>query len=144
MKRAELEGATAQHVRAQDLIGNQLPAIQRGLSLWYRVVPHRVVVLVGCMAVALLVNVWLTLLAVVSCVLLWRLDYKLRHEDDSEYAHWEVPRARSRMAEIVGQAPLLGRLQSQEPGRSGVRYRTRHVVPAATIEKTIAWAGSGR
>ena len=115
LKRAELEGATAQHVRAQNLIGVQLPSIQRGLSLWYRVIPHRIVVLIGCMVVALLVNVWLTLLAVVSGILLWRFAYKLRHEDESEYAHWEVPRARTRMAEIVGQAPLLGRLQSQEP-----------------------------
>lgn len=111
--RAELEGAAAQHVHAQDLIGNHLPAIQRGLSLWYRVIPHRIVVLVGCMFIALLVNVWLTLLAVVSGVLLWRLFYTLRHADESSYAHWEVPRARNRMAEIVGQAPLLARMQSQ-------------------------------
>jgi ABC-type multidrug transport system fused ATPase/permease subunit len=113
LKRAEFEGAAAQHVHAADLIGNQLPSIQRGISLWYRVIPHRIVVLIGCVIVALLVNVWLALLAMVSGVLLWRLFYVLRNDDESTYAHWEVPRARSRMAEIVGQAPLLARMQSQ-------------------------------
>ena len=113
LKRAELEGAAAQHVHASDLIGIQLPSIQRGLSLWYRVIPHRIVMLIGCVVVALLVNVWLTLLAMVSGVLLWRLFYILRYDDESTYTHWEVPRARSRMAEIVGQAPLLARMQSQ-------------------------------
>jgi ABC-type multidrug transport system fused ATPase/permease subunit len=111
--RAELEGAAAQHAHAKELIGTHLPALQEGLSLWYRVIPHRIVILCGSLFVALLVNVWLTLLAVVSGALLWRLFYVLRYDDQWTYSHWEVPRARSRMAEIVSQAPLLARLQSQ-------------------------------
>ncbi len=113
LRRAELEGAAAQHVRAEQLIGQQLPSIQRGLSLWYRAIPRSILLLVGCVVVALLVNVWLALLAVVSGVLLWQLFRNLRHDDESNLAHWEVPRARRRMAELVGQAPLLARLQTQ-------------------------------
>lgn len=112
LKRAELEGAAAQHVHAQNLIGNALPLIHKGLSLWYSVIPLEVVTLIGCLVLSLLVNVWLTLLAVVSGLLLWQLYRQLRDVDESAYTDWEVGRARRRMAEIVGQAPLLGRLQS--------------------------------
>ncbi len=113
LRRAELEGAAAQHVRARELIGEQLPSIQRGLSLWYGAIPRSVLMLLGCVAVALLVNVWLALLAVVSGVLLWQLFRQLRRKDESNLAPWEVPRARRRMAELVGEAPLLARIQSQ-------------------------------
>ncbi|MGI9474988.1 MAG: ATP-binding cassette domain-containing protein, partial [Rubripirellula sp.] len=113
LRRAELEGAAAQHVRADQIIGVYLPSIQRGLSLWFRAIPRSVLTLIGCVTVALLVNVWLAMLAVISGVLLWQLFRRLRHEDESNLTHWEVPRSRRRMAELVGQAPLLARLQSQ-------------------------------
>ena len=113
LRRAELEGAAAQHVRAEDLIGRQLPELQRGLSLWYRAIPRSVLVLLGCVALSLLVNVWLALLAVVSGVLLWQLYQRLHGIEETDSEDWEVPRTRQRMAELVGQAPLLARLQSQ-------------------------------
>lgn len=113
LRRAELEGAAAQHVRAQDLIGTQLPELQRGLSLWYRSIPQSVLVLIGCVALALLVNVWLALGAVVSGVLLWRLYQRLHGIEETDLADWEIPRSRQRMAELVGQAPMLARLQAQ-------------------------------
>ncbi len=113
LRRAELEGAAAQHVRAEQLIGHQLPLLQRGLSLWYRAIPRSVLMLIGCVTLGLLVNLWLALLAVVSGVLLWQLARRLRRDDESDLNEWEVPRMRRRMAELVGQAPLLARLQSQ-------------------------------
>lgn len=113
LRRAELEGAAAQHVRAEQLIGHQLPSIQTGLSLWYRSIPRSLLKLIGCVTLALMVDVWLAVLAVVSGVLLWQLFRRLRHSDESSLSDWEVPRARRRMAEIVGQAPLLARLQAQ-------------------------------
>ncbi|EMI15736.1 membrane protein containing DUF1558 [Rhodopirellula maiorica SM1] len=112
LRRAEIEGAAAQYVRAEQLIGTHLPSIQKGLSMWYRAVPRSVLMLVGCVAVALLVNVWLALLAVVSGIMLWQLYQRLRYRKGDEIANWEVPRSRRRMAEIVGQAPLLARLQT--------------------------------
>ena len=113
LRRAELEGAAAQHVRAEQLIGEQLPFIQSGLSLWYRSFARSVITLIGCVALALLVNHWLALAAVVSGVLLWQLFRRLHDSDESDLVDWEVPRARERMAELVGQAPLLARLQVQ-------------------------------
>ncbi len=113
LRRAELEGAAAQHLRAQQLIGTQLPSIQTGLSLWYRSVPRSGLKFIGCVTLALLVDIWLALLAVVSGVLLWQLFRRLHNNDQSELTDWEVPRARRRMAELVGQAPLLARLQTQ-------------------------------
>ena len=95
------------------MIGGQLPAIQTGLSLWYRVIPRSPLMLLGCVLVAILVNVWLTVLAVISGVLVWRLYRNLQAHDEGDLAHWEVPRSRQRMAELVGRAPLLARLQSQ-------------------------------
>jgi ABC-type multidrug transport system fused ATPase/permease subunit len=112
LRRAELEGAAAQHVRADQIIGVYLPSIQRGLSLWYRAIPRSILTVLGCVTLALMVNVWLAMLAVISGVLLWQLFRRLRQEDESNLTHWEVPRSRRRMAELVGQAPLLARLQS--------------------------------
>lgn len=113
LRRAEIEGAAAQHVRAQQLIGEQLPLIQAGLSMWFRAIPRSVITLVGCVILALLVDIWLAMLAVVSGILLWQLARRLRNDEETELNQWEVPRARNRMAELVGQAPLLARLQSQ-------------------------------
>jgi ABC-type multidrug transport system fused ATPase/permease subunit len=113
LRRAELEGAAAQYLRADSLIGRELPLVQQGLALWYLVIPRGLVVLIGCVAVALLINVWLALLAVISGVLVWRLYQRLDQSEMSELYHWEVPRSRKRMAELVGRAPLLARLQTQ-------------------------------
>ena len=112
LRRAELEGAAAQHIRAQELIGEQLPELQHGLSMWYRSLPRSVLLLVSCVALALVVNVWLAVLAVIIGFWLWKLYQQLRGGDDSELTNWEVPRSRQRMAELVGQAPKLARLHA--------------------------------
>lgn len=112
VKRAEVEGAAAQAVQAAKLIDEHLPELGRGLSLWYRAVPRSLLTLFGCLAVALLVNVWLAMLAIVSGVIIWQLFTRLRRNEHSDLINWEVPRARHRMAELVGQAPLLARLQT--------------------------------
>jgi len=112
LRRAEVEGAAAQHLRAEDIIGQQLPSVQSGLSLWYQAVPRSLLTLIGCVFVAVLINVWLAMLAVISGVLLRNFFHKLRRDEESDLTHWEVPRSRQRMASLVGQAPLLARLQS--------------------------------
>ena len=84
LRRAEIEGAAAQHVHAEALIGNDLPEMQSVLSLWYRAIPRTILVFVGCVTVALLVNVWLALLAVVSGVLVWQLYQKLHESERTE------------------------------------------------------------
>jgi len=113
LRRAESEGAAAQHVHAEALIGNHLPKLQHALSLWYRAIPRSLLIFVGCVVVALLINLWLALLAVVSGVLVWQLYQYLHDSEKTELSRWEVPRTRLRMAELVAQAPLLARLQAQ-------------------------------
>ena len=78
VRRAELEGAAAQSVNAQKLIGRHLPALQRGLSLWYRSLPRNLFLLIGCVIIALLVHIWLAIVAVISGVMVWRLYHYIR------------------------------------------------------------------
>lgn len=113
LRRAETEGAAAQHVHADALIGEHLPRMQSVLSLWYRSIPRSILIFAGCVVVALMVNVWLALIAVVSGVLVWQLYQRLHDTEETDLSRWEVPRTRKRMAELVGQAPLLARLQAQ-------------------------------
>ena len=77
LRRAEVEGAAAQHLRAEDIIGHQLPCIQTGLSLWFQAIPQSLLTLAGCVFVAVLVNVWLAMLAVISGLLLRKFFHKL-------------------------------------------------------------------
>ena len=74
-----------------------------------------ILMLIGCVVLALLVNVWLALLAVVSGVLLWQLFQRLRGSDDnSELADWEVPRiSSSEWQNWWDKRRCLARLQSQ-------------------------------
>lgn len=113
VRRAEVEGAAAQSVNAQKLIGRQLPTVQTGLSLWYRSVPRSVLLLLGCVALALLVHVWLAIMAVVSGAMVWRLYQRVRGTDVNESGKWEMPQLRAQMAAIVGRAPKLARLQAE-------------------------------
>lgn len=113
VRRAELEGAAAQSVNAQKLIGRQLPALQKGLSLWYRSLPRSLFLLVGCVAIALLVHVWLAVVAVISGVMVWRLYRQVRGVENDETAQWELPQLRAQMSALVGRAPKLARLQTK-------------------------------
>ncbi|MEL6110294.1 MAG: ABC transporter ATP-binding protein, partial [Planctomycetota bacterium] len=113
VRRAEVEGATAQSINAQRLIGRQLPTLQRGLSLWYRSIPRSAVMLVGCLALSLLVHIWLTVMAVISGAIVWRLYRQIRGTDRDEAGKWELPQLRSRMSAIVGRAPKMARLQAE-------------------------------
>lgn len=113
VRRAELEGAAAQSVNAQKLIGRQLPALAHGLSLWYLSVPSSLFLLVGCVAVALLVHIWLAIVAVISGVMVWRLYRQVRGSDVDETGRWELPQLRAQLSALVGRAPKMARLQAQ-------------------------------
>jgi ABC-type multidrug transport system fused ATPase/permease subunit len=113
VRRAELEGAAAQSVNAQKLIGRDLPALQRGLSLWYRSLPRSLFLLIGCVALALLVHVWLAIVAVISGVMVWRLYRQVRGSEVDETSRWELPKMRAQMSALVGRAPKMARLQAR-------------------------------
>lgn len=112
MRRAEIEGAVAQRARAQLLLEQRLPQLARGLSAWWRSMPRSLLMLVGCVVVALLVNIPLASLAVISGLLLWQLYRSLRQSIESETSAWETPRSRRRLVNLVSQSPLLARTQS--------------------------------
>lgn len=112
LRRAEVEGAAAQRPRAAQLIGKDLPQLGLGLSLWYRVIPRSLLMLVGCVALALLVNVWLAILAVISGAALWRLYSRLRNPDWLELSRFEIPEIRKRLVSLIGDAPMMARLQA--------------------------------
>lgn len=113
VRRAELEGAAAQSLNAQKLIGRQLPSLQSGLSLWYRSLPRSIFLLIGCVALALLVHIWLAVVAVISGVMVWRLYRQVRGTESDETGRWELPQLRAQMAALVGRAPKMARLQAQ-------------------------------
>lgn len=117
LRRAEVEGAAAQRARAEQLIAKYLPELSRGLSLWNRSIPRSVVLFVGCVALALAVNVWLAVLAVASGVVIWRLYHRLRHPDWLELSRFEVPQIRERLIAAIGDAPMMAHLQAGELAR---------------------------
>ncbi|MEX0825092.1 MAG: ABC transporter ATP-binding protein, partial [Pirellulaceae bacterium] len=111
---ARAEGATAQRRRAEDLIESRLPQLQAGLVSWWRGIPRSAITLFVCVAIALLINVWLAALAAMSGFFVWRLYHWQRASDTLQITEWEIPRARRRLVELVQQAPLLAHLQSGE------------------------------
>ncbi|QDV11434.1 putative ABC transporter ATP-binding protein [Rosistilla oblonga] len=114
IEHASTEGVTAQRRRAEHLILNSLPELRCGLIAWYRTTPRRVVILIGCILLAGLVDVWLALLAVVSWLLVWKFYRWLEGMDEPEGSQWELPRSRERLVEMVQEGPMLARLQTGE------------------------------
>ncbi|TWT66051.1 ATP-binding cassette domain-containing protein [Allorhodopirellula solitaria] len=112
LRRSETEGAAAQRSRAVHLIGEDLPNLGVGLSLWYRVIPRSALILIGCVVLALLVNVWLAILAVISGAALWWLYAFLRSTDWLELSQFEISQIRERLIGQIGDAPIMGRLQA--------------------------------
>lgn len=122
VRRAELEGAAAQSLNAQKLIGRHLPALQRGLSLWYRSLPRSLFMLVGCVILAILVHVWLAVVAVISGVMVWRLYQQIRGSEMDEAGKWELPQLRAQMSALVGRAPKMARLQAEGIAEESFRH----------------------
>ncbi len=112
LRRSETEGAAAQRSRAQQLICTELPDLSVGLSLWYRVIPRSALILIACVVLALIVNVWLAILAVVSGVALWWMYAQLRSPGRLEMSQFEISQCRERLVGMVGDAPIMGRLQA--------------------------------
>ncbi|OYP37459.1 ABC transporter ATP-binding protein [Rhodopirellula sp. MGV] len=122
VRRAELEGAAAQSASARALIGRHLPSLGRGLSLWYRVVPRSVLLLLGCVTVALVVHIYLAIIAVISGVMMWRLYTKVRGTDVEDAGKWEQPQLRDQIASLVARAPQMARLQAKGIAEESFRH----------------------
>jgi ATP-binding cassette, subfamily B, bacterial len=109
LRRAEIEGAISQRERAKALIEERLPQLARGLISWWQAVPRSLLLLAGSVIVALLVDVPLASLAIISGLLLWQFYRYLKSRADEETSAWELPRSRRRLVDLVSQAPLLAK-----------------------------------
>ncbi|QDS93140.1 putative ABC transporter ATP-binding protein [Roseimaritima multifibrata] len=114
LDKAQVEGASAQRSRVQALIERDLPALNIGLISWWRSCPRIAIVLACCLGLALLVDVWLALLAIIGGILVWRLRMWVSRREPAQGAGWEVAHSQQDLVETVRQAPLLARLQSRQ------------------------------
>lgn len=109
LRRASIEGAIAQRERIAQLIEERLPRLGEGLRSWWLAVPRSLLLVIGGLAVALLVNIPLASLAIIGGLLLWQFHQWLWAKVDEEFTAWELPRARRRLVDLISQAPLLAK-----------------------------------
>lgn len=114
LKIAATEGISAQRNRTSLLIDQQLPKVRSGLISRWRAIPRSVVLAVICTVLALLVDVWLTLLAMISGMIVWRLYLWLRQFGQGQSGVSEVKLLRKQMIETVQEAPLISRIRGDE------------------------------
>lgn len=111
---AEVEGISAQQSRTRSLVEKQLPAVRLGLIDWWRAMPRSVLLAISCVLLALAVDVWLAMLAIISGLIMWRLYRWLEHAGDARAAAYDLPTLRRRLVEAVQTAPLVARVRGDE------------------------------
>ncbi len=108
------DGITAQRRRTAELIEDQIPRIHRGLIARWRALPRSLVMLAICTLIAVAVDTWLTLLAIISGAMVWRLYQFLQRQGDAKVATYDVPQMQRRLIESVQTAPLISRVRGDE------------------------------
>lgn len=111
---AAAEGISAQRSRTRLLIEKQLPMAHQGLISWWRAMPRSVLLAISCILLALAVDVWLTTLAIISGLIVWRLYRWLEHMGDRKASTFDLPTIRRRLVEAVQTAPLVARVRGDE------------------------------
>jgi ABC-type protease/lipase transport system fused ATPase/permease subunit len=111
---AAREGITAQRNRTRTLIDQELPRVHQGLIARWRAVPRSIVLTVVCTLLALSVDIWLTLLAVISGLIVWRMYRAVDQAGRNRTEAFNVPLTRSRLVEAVYVAPLISRVRGDE------------------------------
>lgn len=67
------QGISGQRRILRDLIQTDLPRVRESLTDWYRVFPRNLLQIVLCVALACLIQPWLTLLCILALIVLWGL-----------------------------------------------------------------------
>ncbi|MCU0716027.1 MAG: ABC transporter ATP-binding protein/permease [Pirellula sp.] len=67
------QGISGQRRILRDLIQTDLPRVRESLTDWYRVFPRNLLQILLCVALACLIQPWLTLLCILALVILWGL-----------------------------------------------------------------------
>ncbi|AMV31914.1 Putative multidrug export ATP-binding/permease protein [Pirellula sp. SH-Sr6A] len=71
------QGISGQRRILRDLIQTDLPRVRESLTDWYRVFPRNFLQIVLCVALACLIQPWLTLLCILVFIILWGLTNSL-------------------------------------------------------------------
>jgi ABC-type multidrug transport system fused ATPase/permease subunit len=115
--------------QAERLISEQVPQVERGLVQWWRAVPRSLVVLVSCLLLALLANVWLALVTLLMGVFVWLLYSFLKGRTDVQVRQCDE-RAAGELDHLLEQlrqvALVAGYLLSHVPGEPREDMITRH------------------
>ncbi|MGE0757932.1 MAG: hypothetical protein AB7O38_12965 [Pirellulaceae bacterium] len=103
--------------RPDELFADKVESIRRGFALWWMTIPASLMLLAALLLVAALVNVWLTLLAVLLTLGVWRFHGAIRRREKSRMAQWrnDVVHWESVLREALHLAPLLKGYALVEP-----------------------------
>jgi ABC-type multidrug transport system fused ATPase/permease subunit len=96
------------------LVDKELPQVQAGLIARWRAMPRSLVLAVLCTALALSVDVWLTLLAAISGLIVFRSFRGIEQFGKARAEAYDVPQIRRRLVETVQTAPLISRVRGDE------------------------------
>ena len=107
--RVETLGAITQRDQVQRLLSDSLPAISRWTSLWYRVVPRSVLMLAGCLLLAILIDPWLTLLAIGFGAAIGWLQRRVLDPTARQRLDREIAEGRDRLVGVINRAAVLDR-----------------------------------
>ncbi len=111
---AEAEGITAQRNRTGRLIDHDLPKVQQGLVARWRAIPRSLVLTILCTALAVAVDVWLTLLALISGLIVWLLYRWLAAGAKLRFARYDLTTIRQRLVESVQTVPVVSRVRGDD------------------------------
>lgn len=114
MQRSVSGGVATHGEYFEQVLGTDIPVVLEGLRARWRAVPRSIVLLVSCFGLALLVDFWLALLAIVSGLLVWQLyQYLTAHETEIQ-GDEQLPLVQDSLVDLTVSAPLLARVQPRE------------------------------
>ncbi len=123
------DGLEDQRSWPRELFSERIDQVRRGLVHWYRAVPHSLVLLVLLVGLALVVHVWLALVAIILGLLVYQWDRWLSERSERASRHYadQAHLASEYLAETMNLAPLaIGYAMSSSPA-GPVADRLRHL-----------------
>lgn len=114
---AQSEGITAQQIRTRQLIEGTLPQLHQGLFLYWRAIPRSIVLTIVCTALAVSIDVWLTIMALIGGLVVWIAYRSLLLRSRVRSARFDLHSIRKRLLDEVQLAPLVARVRGEEISR---------------------------
>jgi len=123
------ESASGSTSRPEELIVRACPEVRAGLIRWWRAMPRSPVLLATLLLLMLMINVWLTVAAVVFAIMIWLLYGWLGTQAEARAHRWEgrALHHTAMLLEQLRQVPLVtGYLLSEIPGEPLDALSRRH------------------